>query len=157
LNHCPVYTRIGGHAYGFVYPGPIGKILTPQVEGLEKAGDLPFASTLCGACEEVCPVKIPIVGLLRRLRDESYARAPQGVVPGRGCKQNVPERLAWKGWAFLNSHPRLNRTLTALLRMVGGYLPSAGPLERWMRYRMEPQFAAKGLHRRVREEDIADE
>ena len=60
LNHCPVYTRIGGHAYGFIYPGPIGKILNPHVEGLEKAGELPFASSLCGACEEVCPVKIPI-------------------------------------------------------------------------------------------------
>ncbi|MEJ2099851.1 MAG: LutB/LldF family L-lactate oxidation iron-sulfur protein, partial [Desulfobacterales bacterium] len=71
LNHCPVYTRIGGHAYGFVYPGPIGKILKPQVEGLKKAGVLATASSLCEACAEVCPVKIPIPQLLRRLRNES--------------------------------------------------------------------------------------
>ena len=157
LNHCPVYTRIGGHAYGFVYPGPIGKILTPQVEGLREAGELAFASSLCGACEEVCPVKIPITSLLRRLRDESYSGEPQGIVPGRGCRQNVTERLAWKGWAFLNTHPRLNRAVTALLGMAGEYLPPAGPLERWMRYRTEPEFAGKSLHRRAKEEGIADE
>jgi L-lactate dehydrogenase complex protein LldF len=57
LNHCPVYVRIGGHAYGHVYPGPIGKILTPQMEGLERAGVLATASSLCGACGEVCPVR----------------------------------------------------------------------------------------------------
>jgi len=157
LNHCPVYTRIGGHAYGFVYPGPIGKILTPQVEGLQRAGTLAFASSLCGACEEVCPVKIPIPALLRRLRDESYSSAPEGSVPGRGCKQNRTERLAWKGWVFLNTHPRLNRLATALLGLVGDYLPPAGPLERWMRHRSEPAFAARSLHRRIREEGIADE
>jgi L-lactate dehydrogenase complex protein LldF len=157
LNHCPVYTRIGGHAYGFVYPGPIGKILTPQVEGLQKAGTLAFASSLCGACEEVCPVKIPIPALLRRLRDESYSSAPAGGIPGRGCNQNRMERLAWKGWAFLNTHPRLNRLATALLGLAGDYLPPVGPLERWMRHRSEPSFAARSLHRRVREEGIADE
>jgi L-lactate dehydrogenase complex protein LldF len=157
LNHCPVYTRIGGHAYGFVYPGPIGKILTPQVEGLEKAGELAFASSLCGACEEVCPVKIPIPALLRRLRDESYSSAPESTVPGRGCKQNRIERLAWKGWAFLNTHPRLNRMATALLGRIGDYLPPSGPLERWMRYRSEPAFASRSLHHRIREEGIADE
>jgi L-lactate dehydrogenase complex protein LldF len=157
LNHCPVYTRIGGHAYGFVYPGPIGKILNPQVEGLDKAAALATASSLCGACEEVCPVKIPIPALLRRLRDESYSTAPESAVPGHGCQQNLGERLAWKGWAFLNTYPRLNRMATALLGVIGNYLPPAGPLERWTRFRTEPQFASKSLHRRVREEGIADE
>ena len=74
LNHCPVYTRLGGHAYGFLYPGPIGKILMPQIEGLPAAGDLATASTLCNACEEVCPVRIPIPTLIRRVRNESYGR-----------------------------------------------------------------------------------
>jgi L-lactate dehydrogenase complex protein LldF len=157
LNHCPVYTRIGGHAYGFVYPGPIGKILNPQVEGLKKAGDLAFASTLCGACEEVCPVKIPIVSLLRRLRDESYSSEPQSIVPDSGCKQTRTERWAWKGWTFLNLHPRLNQMLTALLGKIGDHLPPAGPLERWMRYRTEPPFASKSLRGRLKEEGLADE
>jgi L-lactate dehydrogenase complex protein LldF len=157
LNHCPVYTRIGGHAYGFVYPGPIGKILTPQVEGLEQAGELTFASSLCGACEEVCPVKIPIPALLRRLRDESYATEASGTVPGSGCRQSLRERLAWRGWAFLNTHPRLNRMVTALLGMAGGYLPPVGPLEAWTRHRTEPVFASRSLHRLVKEEGIAHE
>jgi L-lactate dehydrogenase complex protein LldF len=68
LNVCPVYSRTGGHAYGSVYPGPIGAILTPQLIGIENAPTLPFASTLCGACYEVCPVKIDIPGVLLHLR-----------------------------------------------------------------------------------------
>lgn len=71
MNHCPVYTRIGGHAYGTTYPGPIGKIISPHLLGLDDTKDLPSASTLCGACSEVCPVRIPIPELLLRLRQES--------------------------------------------------------------------------------------
>ena len=67
MNHCPVYTRIGGHAYGYVYPGPIGSILTPQLEGLDRAGVLATASSLCHACDEVCPVKIPITEIMGHL------------------------------------------------------------------------------------------
>ena len=74
LNVCPVYSRTGGHAYGSVYPGPIGAILTPQLRGIEHAPSLPFASSLCGACYEVCPVKIDIPGVLLHLR----ARAVRG-------------------------------------------------------------------------------
>ena len=60
LNVCPVYARVGGHAYESVYPGPIGAILTPQLKGMDDAGSLPYASSLCGACAEVCPVNIEI-------------------------------------------------------------------------------------------------
>src|SRR5690606_8493781 len=60
LNHCPVYQEIGGHAYGSVYPGPMGAVLSPQFMGLEKAGHLPNASTFCGRCEAVCPMRIPL-------------------------------------------------------------------------------------------------
>jgi L-lactate dehydrogenase complex protein LldF len=74
LNVCPVYTRTGGHAYGSVYPGPIGAILTPQMRGIENAASLPFASSLCGACYEVCPVKIDIPAVLVHLRGQ--VRAP---------------------------------------------------------------------------------
>ncbi|MFN8498975.1 MAG: LutB/LldF family L-lactate oxidation iron-sulfur protein [Anaerolineae bacterium] len=68
LNTCPVYNSVGGHAYGWVYSGPIGAILAPQLLGTKAAGDLPFASSLCGACGEICPVKIPIPDILLRLR-----------------------------------------------------------------------------------------
>src|SRR6059058_745601 len=76
LNVCPVYSRTGGHAYGSVYPGPIGAILTPQLLGIEHAPSLPFASTLCGACYEVCPVKIDIPSVLLHLRGEAVEAKP---------------------------------------------------------------------------------
>ena len=71
LNICPVYQSIGGHAYGSVYPGPLGSVLTPTLMGLEQWHELPHASTLCGACKEICPVRIDIPSLLLRLRDAS--------------------------------------------------------------------------------------
>jgi L-lactate dehydrogenase complex protein LldF len=84
LNICPVYARTGGHAYGSVYPGPIGAILTPQLVGLERAKTLPYASTLCGACYAVCPVQINIPEVLLHLRGEVTRRAgplnPEAVV-----------------------------------------------------------------------------
>jgi L-lactate dehydrogenase complex protein LldF len=74
LNVCPVYSRTGGHAYGSVYPGPIGAILTPQLRGIEHAASLPFASSLCGACYEVCPVKIDIPSVLLHLRAKAVQK-----------------------------------------------------------------------------------
>jgi L-lactate dehydrogenase complex protein LldF len=77
LNVCPVYARTGGHAYASVYPGPIGAILTPQLRGVGSAPSLPYASSLCGACYEVCPVKIDIPAVLVHLRGRIVAEAPQ--------------------------------------------------------------------------------
>ena len=94
LNVCPVYTRVGGHAYGSIYPGPIGAILTPQLWGMEEYAKLPFASTLCGACAEVCPVGIDIPGVLLHLR----ARAVREQAP-------APEKALFgaAAWAFGSS------------------------------------------------------
>jgi L-lactate dehydrogenase complex protein LldF len=89
LNVCPVYTRTGGHAYGSVYPGPIGAILTPQLIGVENAKSLPYASSLCGACYEVCPVKIDIPTVLLHLRAEAVRRA------GSPAERVVMRVLAW--------------------------------------------------------------
>ncbi len=157
LNHCPVYTRIGGHAYGFVYPGPIGKILTPQMEGLQKAGVLATASSLCNACEEVCPVKIPIPGLLRRLRNESYSTDASCTVKGHGYKKNVIEALIWKGWEIINTHVTLNAITTRLLALFGSKMPRLGPLKEWTRVRTTPKFAKKSLHTLVKEQGVDDE
>jgi L-lactate dehydrogenase complex protein LldF len=111
MNHCPVYTRIGGHAYGTTYPGPIGEIISPHMMGLEATHVLPGASTLCGACGEVCPVKIPIPDLLLRLREEATHDARPGRAPlvGQGAGKTTFASLAYKGFAFLYSRPALYR------------------------------------------------
>jgi L-lactate dehydrogenase complex protein LldF len=157
LNHCPVYVRIGGHAYGHVYPGPIGKILTPQMEGLERAGVLATASSLCGACGEVCPVKIPIPDLIRRLRNESYDQDGTAVVAGGGYRKNLAETLVWKGWELANRSPVLNAIGTRLAGMAGDHIPNIGPLKTWRRVRISPQVTRRSLHERVRQEGVQDE
>ena len=99
LNVCPVYSRTGGHAYGSVYPGPIGAILTPQLRGIENAPSLPFASSLCGACYEVCPVKIDIPSVLLHLRAKAVeakardAGARRDARASPGCSA-APRRFA---------------------------------------------------------------
>ena len=157
LNHCPVYTRIGGHAYGFVYPGPIGKILTPQVEGLKKAGILATASSLCEACAEVCPVKIPIPQLLRRLRNESYSSDTLCTVKECGCQHNLIDSLTWKGWELMNTHPRFNAIGQKIMGVLGSKIPPLGPLKQWNRYRTLPRFARKSLHQLVEEQGVENE
>ncbi len=129
LNVCPVYARVGGHAYESVYPGPIGAILTPQLEGIEKAGTLPYASSLCGACGEVCPVKIEIPRLLTHLRArEVAARRPLD-----------PEKLTMKALFHIFSararYERVQKVARAAARPVArgrstiSHAP--GPLAGW--------------------------
>lgn len=105
MNHCPVYARIGGHAYGTTYPGPIGAIVSPHMLGLEGTYPLAFASTLCGACAEVCPVKIPITDILVRLRDEAQARpdSEDATLRGSGAARSVAVSAAWSVWAQVYS------------------------------------------------------
>ncbi|HEU6436459.1 MAG TPA: LutB/LldF family L-lactate oxidation iron-sulfur protein, partial [Nitratidesulfovibrio sp.] len=157
LNHCPVYIRIGGHAYGSVYPGPIGKILTPQIDGLADKGVLATASSLCNACEEVCPVRIPIPGIIRRMRTEAYDEKGDGVVKGHGTKKNLLETLVWKGWELAYRIPALNRFVVSLLGMFGDRLPNVGPLKAWTSVRTAPRFAPKSLHQLAKEEGIRHE
>ena len=96
LNACPVYQTIGGHAYGSVYPGPIGAILTPQLAGLHQATPLPFASSLFGACNDVCPVKIDIPSLLLELRQ----RAVEGSKTEPAAKRSFIEGITWRMWSW---------------------------------------------------------
>jgi L-lactate dehydrogenase complex protein LldF len=99
LNTCPVYRKIGGHAYGWVYSGPIGALVTPEFVGIGPARDLPFASSLCGACREVCPVKINIPDMLLHLRGEAQKHAPQY------GKSLLSERLTFQLWAWAMRRP----------------------------------------------------
>ncbi len=112
LNACPVYQQIGGHAYGSVYAGPIGAVITPQLIGLGKAAQLPYASSLCGACREVCPVKIDIPELLLHLRAEITAgagaeRRRQEQEAGGRVKRHARERFAFRLFAAVMTRPRL--------------------------------------------------
>ncbi|MEO6023669.1 MAG: LutB/LldF family L-lactate oxidation iron-sulfur protein [Burkholderiales bacterium] len=112
MNHCPVYQNIGGHSYGWVYPGPIGAVLTPNYIGLENALDLPQAATLCNACGVVCPVKIPLPDLMRHLREKQIEQnlRPWG------------ERVSIKLWRYVATHPALYAFSTKLAVRIGKWL-----------------------------------
>ena len=126
LNHCPVYRKIGGHNYPWVYSGPIGAIITPQFAGIQQDPWLPFASSLCGACAEVCPVKIDIPRILLELRAEVIeAKTREG--------SNRWERLAFRVWAWAMRRPKVYQ---ALGLVASAFAPatesgSAGP--KWIR------------------------
>ncbi|ALG67189.1 LutB/LldF family L-lactate oxidation iron-sulfur protein [Beggiatoa leptomitoformis] len=112
LNHCPVYGSIGGHAYGWVYPGPMGSVLTPIMLGLQEAGDLPNACTLNGRCQQVCPMSIPLPTMLRHHRIRQFK---QGLVHGR-------TRWALQLWVFFAKHPVLYQLSTATKARLLGWL-----------------------------------
>jgi L-lactate dehydrogenase complex protein LldF len=123
LNACPVYQQVGGHAYGSVYPGPIGAVITPQLMGIEKTAQLPYASSLCGACREVCPVKIDIPQLLLHLRSEIATSSTNG---------SAAERLVFKLWARVMMSPALYN----LGAMAGRIMQKVMPLSKaWTRGR----------------------
>ncbi|MCG6857909.1 MAG: iron-sulfur cluster-binding protein [Salaquimonas sp.] len=126
MNHCPVYQAVGGHAYGWVYSGPMGAVLTPTLIGVDKAGHLPNASTFCGRCEEVCPMHIPLPKMMRSWREREFERH----------LSPVSYRSNLKLWAWFAKRPALYRPLAGLamrsLSLMGGRrgrfsaLPMAG-------------------------------
>ena len=144
LNVCPVYNNVGGHAYGWAYSGPIGAILAPQLLGTQVAGDLPFASSLCGACAEFCPVKIPIPEILLRLRHRVVEGDPVG---GPSASPVLRAAAEVGGWTL--GRPWLYELGTQLLKVVqaplrqDGWLPHLPPpLNRWTMSRPLPAFDA---------------
>ena len=135
LNHCPVYGAIGGHAYGSVYPGPMGSVLSPALDGLSGTHHLPQASSLCGVCEEVCPVRLPLPKMLRNLRFQGAETSAPG----------ARTRFLVKLWAFVARRPWLYRFCVriplAWLAARGrkkGYLRSLPGLGAWTRSRDFP-------------------
>jgi L-lactate dehydrogenase complex protein LldF len=132
MNHCPVYQAVGGHAYGWVYPGPMGAVLTPALIGVAEGGQLPNASTFCGRCEAVCPVRIPLPKMMRRWREREFER---GLSP-------APARYGLGVWAFFARRPTLYRLATDLvvrtLHLAGrrkGRFASAPLAGGWTQYR----------------------
>ncbi len=143
LDHCPVYHSVGGHAYGWVYSGPIGSLLTPAIVGVENAKPLPNASTLCGRCESVCPMRIPIPKMLRHWREQEFSRA---ITP-------PTERSGLRFWAFMARRPKLYRLATRIgARVLRGLAGSRGRLATaplaggWTKHRDLPAPQGKTFH-----------
>ena len=148
MNHCPVYGAVGGHAYGWVYPGPMGAVLTPTLIGVDAAGHLPNASTFCGRCESVCPVRIPLPKLMRHYREREFERhlTPSSARWGLGI------------WAFFVRRPALYRlasgigarVLAAMARGRGriGWAPLA---KGWTAHRDLPAPAKQTFHAQWKE------
>ncbi len=135
MNHCPVYQSVGGHAYGWVYPGPMGSVLSPSLIGVDKAGHLPNASTFCGRCEAVCPMRIPLPKMMRHWREREFERhlSPFSVRSGLGF------------WKFFATRPRLYNFTAAvampvLAALAGakGYLKALPLATGWTHYRNLP-------------------
>jgi L-lactate dehydrogenase complex protein LldF len=154
LNHCPVYRKIGGHSYPWVYSGPIGAIITPQFHGVAKDPWLPFASSLCGACAEVCPVKIDIPKLLLDLRADVTADKKEH---GGGAM----ERFMFRVFAWVMRHPRVyslgGRIASAFGPKGGEWIRTApwflniAPVRGWLSQRDLPPPAAKSFRQLWRE------
>ena len=138
LNVCPVYRKTGGAAYGPVYSGPMGAVLVPLLAGLDQAPDLPHASSLCGACSDACPVKIPLHELLLELRRDLVE---QGIAP-------FHERLSFRLWSYAWSSPAGYRLTTRLARLGGPFAGLVGPGRAWQKGRKLPKLGPRFRDRR---------
>lgn len=149
LNACPVYQEIGGHAYGSVYPGPVGSVVTPGLYGVEPWSELPHASTLCGACREVCPVRIDIPRMLLKLRHEAVkaGKTPAWLQRGIGLYRQVATRPALYHWGA-----RAGSWVTQAATRTGWLNQLPGPLSAWTDSRDFPALAKKSFSQRWKEE-----
>ncbi|MGI9480831.1 MAG: LutB/LldF family L-lactate oxidation iron-sulfur protein [Hyphomicrobiales bacterium] len=135
LNHCPVYQAVGGHSYGWVYSGPMGSVLTPSLIGVDEAGHLPNASTFCGRCEEVCPMRIPLPKMMRHWREREFERH----LTGKSLRTGL------SAWRWLISRPEIYHRVMGLsarfMRMMGGrkgYIKHLALARGWTKYRDLP-------------------
>ncbi len=153
LNACPVYRKVGGHAYGWVYPGPIGAIVTPMMTGLKDASDLPAASSLCGACLDACPVKINIPRMLLELRH----RTAEGSADPAERTSSAAERGIWKLWRAgmmgrkrFDMGARLSWLLLRPMAKKGWLKKTPPPISRWTSTRDFPIMASSSLRSKLR-------
>ncbi|MGF1445696.1 MAG: lactate utilization protein B [Pikeienuella sp.] len=122
MNHCPVYQSVGGHAYGWVYPGPMGAVLTPSIIGVEQGRHLPNASTFCGRCEAVCPMRIPLPKMMRAYRAQEFEK---GLTPGAA-------RYGLGVWRRVASRPWVYRRVAGLANFGLKLMAWGGPRLTWM-------------------------
>jgi len=122
MNHCPVYQAVGGHAYGWVYPGPMGAVLTPSLIGVEQGRHLPNASTFCGRCEAVCPMRIPLPAMMRAYRAKEFEK---GLTPGAA-------RYGLGAWRWVASRPGVYGMVSRLANFGLKLMAWGGARIRWM-------------------------
>ncbi len=159
LNICPVYRKVGGHAYGWVYPGPIGAVVSPMLVGLKEAKDLPYASSLCGACREVCPVKINIPHMLLRLRTK-LMESPSS----EERKTTKWEKLLARGYGRLMSSPGMLSMVHKMGRLVQAPIARKGrikgimipPLSHWTKDKDLPALPSRSF-RQIWDQELSKE
>ena len=146
MNSCPVYRKVGGHSYGWVYPGPIGSIVSPVLTGLKDGAKLPAASSLCGACHDVCPVKINIPRMLLELRSQTAEGDPDPAQRASG----IGERLTWKAWrqgmmsrSRFEAGSSVGKIVSAPLKRDGWIKKMPPPISGWTDSRDFPAPATK--------------
>ncbi|MCH8110320.1 MAG: lactate utilization protein, partial [Chloroflexi bacterium] len=156
LNACPVYRKVGGHAYGWVYSGPIGAVISPMLTSLSDAKDLPHASSLCGACREVCPVKINLPRMLLYMRKE----LTEGETYPHEKNVSLFEKMAMKGWRMSVSNTfmmglanKVGRLLQKPLMNNGKITKLPPPLSGWTKYRSFPTLSSKPFRKRWRNDE----
>ena len=159
LNICPVYRKVGGHAYGWVYPGPIGAVISPMLVGLKEAKDLPYASSLCGACREVCPVKINIPHMLLNLR----TRLMESPSPEERKATKWEKLLAW-GYYRLMSSPGMLSMVHKIGRLMQAPVARNGkirrilipPFSHWTQNRDLPALPSRSF-RQIWDQELSKE
>lgn len=153
LNHCPVYDKIGGHAYLSTYPGPIGEVISPQIFGLNNYAPMLNLCSLCGRCSEVCPVKIPLAELIRDLRSEKAGEGRGGVVGYSNTHRNKAEKNIFAAFSRIATSGFKWRIFLAQIRIFGSFGSIFGGiipgLKNWIKYRSYPELDAN-LHSKVK-------
>lgn len=152
MNACPVYRKVGGHSYGWVYPGPIGAIVSPVLTGLREGSELPAASSLCGACHEACPVKINIPRMLLELRAKTAEPEP---TDDSGSSASLVERITWKGWrnammgrGRFQAAAKVGRWIMKPVSRQGWVRKAPPPVSAWTRSRDFPAPAKQSFGER---------
>ena len=144
MNYCPVYDKIGGHAYQAVYPGPIGEVISPQLFGMDENGDILSFCSMCGRCSEVCPVEIPLADLIRMLRGNKLGQGEDNPLNSHRLKHSATENLIFKGFKKMATNGVLWRFALSkthyfnpLLQNFKGVLPV---IKKWNAYKDLPEF-----------------
>ncbi len=154
MNYCPVYEKIGGHAYQAVYPGPIGEVISPQLFGMDKHGDVLAFCSLCNRCSEVCPVKIPLADFIRKLRRDKIGEGENSPIGSENIKHSFIEQVGFKGFAFTCTTGSLFysgiKVGAAFMPVVNQFSSKIPVLNKWTAHRSTPQIKGD-LHLRVKE------